>query len=182
MDVFIDCYCYSKFERLVIKGKAKKESIETAWDDLFTEYCDLIGNKQNLEAAANWSYLEGKLRTLQHCLYLLNITYSAKCVEVIHSFGYRRKFNYQDQESYRADIRAVGLGLGSVKIAIKLAAQEYKDQQVTGKKLTEDDIMELLSVLGKQNNHPMHVNTTTVAEFAYAYKIFKKEIDQNSKP
>jgi hypothetical protein len=181
MDVFIDCYCNAKLERLVISGNPRKEIIEAAWEEIFTDYCDLIGDKKNLEAAKELSWLECKLRTISYCLYLLKITHSVRCVEIIQEFGYRQKFNYEDQVQYHKDIAAVKLAMGSVKIAIRSAAQEYKDQQTTGKKLTEPDFYELLSVLGKNNNHSMHAKDTTVYEFGCAYKLFKNEIESQKK-
>lgn len=177
MDIFIDCYCNAKLERLVISGKPLKGQVGKAWDDIFTDYCDLIGDKKNLECAKELSYLECKLRTISYCLYLLKITYSQKCVDIIHDYHYPQKFNYEDQVQYHKDIAAVQMAMGSVKIAIRAAAQEYKDQQTTGKKLSEDDFGELLTVLGKNNNTRYPAQNTTVAEFAYAYKSFKKEIE-----
>jgi hypothetical protein len=179
MPVMIDCICNDNLKSLVIEGDPTKAELEEIWDNLYIEFCDLIGNSEGLRLAKDIKYLESKLDICKLCLYCLKIDYNADCVKILQDFGYRRKFNPEDPESYTNDIKGVEIGLGSIVIAIRQAKIYYDaEKPLHPKKLSADEYYEILDSINNYYKYHVSMNDLSAYDFAIHYRNFKKEIER----
>jgi hypothetical protein len=182
MEVMIDCICNGNLRRLIIEGEPSQAELEEAWDNLYIEYCDLVGNSKGLRMARDIKFLEAKLSSCLMCLYDLKTTYSPDCIKILHEYGYRRKFDYNDPESYTTDIKAVEVQLGAVVIQIRQAKIYYDmEKPQSPKKFTEQKFYETLAAINNHNKNHVSMKDLTAYEFAMLYSALKKEIELGGK-
>jgi len=181
LDVFIDALVNKNLSRLVIYGKATYKQINDAWEQLFTEYCELSGSPQ-YQRLVNLSReiggLQSKLLSIRLCVKVLGYRYSTRAVSTLRRFGYNYKFNLQDPEGYLRDIKAVMTKSKSVEIALDQSLVEYDKllKESDGKNLTEDYFQKALVELSKFMGFRVNAREVTVSEYVAMIKRREREI------
>lgn len=182
LDVFIDALVNKNLGRLVIYGKATYKQINDAWEQLFTEYCELSGSPQ-YQRLVNLSReiggLQSKLLSIRLCVRVLGYRYSARAVSTLKRFGYNYKFNPLDAEGYVRDLKAVMIKSRSVEIALDQSLAEYEKllKESDGKSLTEDDFQRVLIELSKFMGFRINAKEITVSEYVAMIKRREREVE-----
>lgn len=166
----------------MIYGKATYKQINDAWEQLFTEYCELSGSPQ-YQRLVNLSReiggLQSKLLSIRLCVRVLGYRYSARAVSTLKRFGYNYKFNPLDAEGYVRDLKAVMIKSRSVEIALDQSLAEYEKllKESDGKSLTEDDFQRVLIELSKFMGFRINAKEITVSEYVAMIKRREREVE-----
>jgi len=181
LDVFIDCLVNKNLVRLVRAGKATSRELSEAWEQLFSEYCELSGSpkyQHMLNLLRQMGGMKSKILSVKLCITVLESRHSEKCIQVLKRFGYKHHFNPGDQEAYYKDLKAVATKIKSTELALDQAEKEYtKLIEKTGEKITEQQFDEALLDLSKYMGYRIDKHQITVAEYVLMIKRMNKEYE-----
>jgi len=186
LDIFIDCFVNKNLMRLVKFGKASAKQINEAWEDLFTDYCELLRLPQYTRMVSltkEIGSLQSKMLCINLCIRVLSLRYSYKCVQVLKRFGYNYKFSITDPEGYRKDLETVIKKSKSSELALDRALNEYKAlfQKSSNEAPSQDVFQNNLIELSKFMGFRINPKEITVAEYVAIIKRREKEIELKRK-
>ena len=181
LDKFITAHCEKDLSVLIKSGKATPEQLTAAWDNLYRQFIEKIGDttfESRLDNITQYNKLRDKILRASYCLELATSdNIRAKIYEVFNTFGYAipkatdknidtllKKF-----ESYlKLDIVKLKSLQGELEKTVKNANNEPKEDDYYS---TIFDIQEALSVriLPKEN---------TVLEYCVAVQKLNKHIER----
>jgi hypothetical protein len=177
--IFIDCLCNSNLRRLIKKGSASQKEILAAWDQIYSEYCDLSGApgyRIYFILTKEIGFLRSKILSIKCCIQTLLIRPSEKSINQLRAYGYAYPFNFEDQEGYQKDIRMVAMKSKSVELAYELKVREFeKLKSSESELLTEQKFREIIVELENDRHIQLDVRTTTVSDFAAIRKAYTEK-------
>lgn len=91
MMIFIDCFCDSIYDKLILQGKATVEELNDAWTDIMQQYTELIGGsevKVKLYNIKQLARLESKLIRIDSLLKTISIKPHEQLFSMLYEFGY----------------------------------------------------------------------------------------------
>lgn len=181
LDVFIDVLVNKNMSRLIRFGKATQRELSEAWEQLFTEYCEISGSPQYqhmLNLLRQIGGMKSKILSVQLCITVLNSRYSSKCQKTLKSFGYNFHFDADDSVSYLKDLKAVATKIKSTEFALEQAEKEYKKLiEKTDEKVTEKQFDEAIIELSKYMGYRVDRKQVTVTEYVYMTRRMTKEYE-----
>lgn len=168
--------------RLVKYGNAPVKQINEAWEDLFTDYCELLNLPQYsrmVNLTKEIGSLQSKMLCINLCIRVLSVRYSYKCVQILRRFGYNYKFSISDPQGYWKDLETVIKKSKSSELALDRALNEYKtlfsstEEKAPTYEVFQNNLIELSKFMGYRVN-PKEV---TVSEYVSIIKRRDKEIE-----
>lgn len=186
LDVFIDCFVNKNLMRLVKFGKANAKQVNEAWEELFTDYCEILGSPQYSRMVAlikDIGGLQSKMLAINLALRVLSVRYSYKCVQVLRKFGYNYKFSISDPDAYFKDLETVQKKSKSSELALDRALLEYKAlfEKSEGEAPTYEVFQKNLVELSKYMGFRINPKEVTVSEYVAIIKRREREIELNKR-
>jgi hypothetical protein len=184
MDVFITCLIDRVFNGLIKYGHAKEYDILRAWEYLYGEYMDALGEtsyRRLMSIIREVGQLESRKRSIEACIQCLRITYSLKCVSLLRGFGYDYTFSSKDKDSLLADVTRVEKKARTLNIVIAQKMVEYTDmksEMKEGGELTREYFTEIFVVLSKYMGYHIVPSEIVVSEYAVMKKMYVKETER----
>ena len=135
LQVFIDCLCHKRFERLIKSGKPSQDEIMEAWNELFTEYCDLSGsNEMNevLQVTKKIGVIQSKLTAISLSVVVLSHRDSEIAKENLRNLG----FNFDFDKDLVNDLQRVIAASKGYHIELKSLQKRYEALTAKGGKST----------------------------------------------
>lgn len=177
--IFIDCICNMKLDRLIRSGKASYSELTAAWEQIYSEYCDLMNTHEYrlyMLLAKEIGHLKSKMLAVACCVDALRIRYSEKSVTMLRQYGYAYQFDYKDRDAYQADIDRVVTRSKAMNIAYKIKKKEMEELEKDSEPLREQDFTDMITHLSKFIGYRIDPQVTTVSEFASIRKAHENEI------
>lgn len=170
LDIFIDCLCDSKLDRLIISGSCGLRELGEAWDRIFWEYCELSNSptfKNIFQSAKDLGYIETKLTTLRLAYFVLSRRYSQSVVESLRRVNCHCEFPINDTVKYMADLKKVENHIRAATIdqSIRIAEQEQIKAREKKSVATDDKFAEVLIVMSRFMGYKVNPREITVTEF-----------------
>ena len=180
LDTFIRCLIHKDFSGLVIKGNPPEIDIQSAWDYLYAEYCDLSGSvseKRILSLGREIGMMEAKLLTIRTCVLVLSLRYSQRMVDLLAKNGYKYPLNYANREEYMHTLDMILKRSRTISITIEQKVYEHNKlkKKYEGQPVTEEYFDELLVELSRFMGDMLHKDQITVTEFIAIRNRFEKE-------
>lgn len=177
LQVFIDCLCHKRFERLIRSGKPTKDEILNAWNELFTEYCDLSGsNEMNevLQLTKKIGVMQSKLNAIALSVVVLSHKDSEIAKGNLKSLG----FNYDFDQALVDDLQCVIATAKSYEIELISLQKRYEALTAKGGKstITEAYFKRILVDLSKFMGFQLKATTTTVEEFLMIKNSYERDL------
>ena len=186
MDVFIDCMVDHKFNRLVKYGNPSQHEIVKAWEDLFSEYCELTntpGYKQILRLTKEIGALNSKIMSVNLCIQVLAYRYSETCVNTLHRFGYKARFDIADKDKYLNDLRSIQTKIKAAALALEQRTAEYKKviSETNGKTPSHQYFADMMMELSKYMGFRMKADEISITEYVSIMQKREKEMELNNR-
>lgn len=177
LQIFIDCLCHKRFERLVKSGNPSQEHILNAWNELFTEYCDLSGsNEMNevLQVTKKIGVIQSKLTAITLSVLVLSHNDSEIAKDNLKSLG----FNYDFDQALVDDLMRVIATAKSYEIELKSLQKRYEALTTKGAKstVTEAYFKRILVDLSKFMGFQLKATVTTVEEFLMIKNSYERDL------
>lgn len=177
LQIFIDCLCHKRFERLIKSGKPSQDEITEAWNELFSEYCDLSGsNEMNevLQVTKKIGVIQSKLTAITLSVLVLSHKDSEESKKTLQTLG----FNYDFDKSLVDDLQRVISVTKSYEIELKSLQKRYEALTTKGAKstVTEAYFKRILVDLSKYMGFQLKATSTTVEEFLMIKNSYEREI------
>ena len=160
-------------------GDATYNQLAEAWEQVYTEYCDITGSTQykSIQNVRNdYLAIHSKREALRIALLVLAQRHSEKMVKLIHDYGYNYKFNWDDPVSYRKDMESMTARVKGLDLPLQIKKEAY-EKLITGyegKEVTVHDWNLLIGAVEKFMQFHINRREVTVSEFA-AYKRMMEE-------
>lgn len=177
---FIDCLVNKNFKCLVKTGTATQKEILSAWDNIYSEYCDLSGSPQYKSLMLlnrEIGFLRSKILTIKLCLGVLILRPSQSAITQLRAYGYAYPFNYEDKVSYFKDLSTVGNKSKSHELALELKIKDLEKMNMKSEPVTEQTFTGILVTLSNHYHRNISAREITVSEFATIRKAYDDEIE-----
>jgi hypothetical protein len=183
LDVFIDVLVNKNMPRLVRTGKATPKEIDSAWQKLWFEYCDLSGSpeyRQLFGLIKEVGYLEGKLMSIRLAIQSISSSQSNGCINILHNYGYRYAFEKSKPDEFEKDIQRVIEKSKTIELLIKAGRAQIDkiNEKAQGESVKEDWFEDTLTVLSKYMGYRINRKVITVSEFVRMKKMFEMEAER----
>lgn len=182
MDAFIDIMVDDKLELLVVKGNPTENELRTAWEKIYSEYTDALGDDSHRELLTILRDIN--LLSWQHqrvCILLevLTVCYVPSAVDELKRYGYVIKYDPDDLNRYYRDLQSVYERSKTmlVKISVRQKDLEELQQKSTGKHANRADFQTMLislSEYAKYQVSPMHIS-------AYQFAVMMRRCNEYAK-
>jgi len=185
---FIECTTHKKFNRIKrLKWiPIPKFILAQAWSILFEEYCTLSRNsgyESFYEGMQKVYRLDAKLLAITCAVKALSQQYDKKCVDILNSFGYTYKFDWNNKKEYFQNLNKV---IGKCKvIAVERDREKARFEALTKDSKKQDPGVDYfntsLITLSKYMGYHLNPKEITVAEFCGMTAGYEKEIEHLTK-
>lgn len=186
LESFLDCLLNRNLRRLLKYGDAQDHHLAEAWEQVYTEYCDLTGSTQykTIRTVRNdYQNLHAKREAIRCALIVLAQRYSEKMVRLIRDYGYNYAFNWEDPASYRKDMEVMTARLKALDIPLGIKKQEY-ERLITGYESREVTVNDWNMMIGQVEKFmQFHINRReiTVSEFAAYKRMMELQFEADKK-
>lgn len=196
LNIFIDCIVDGAYDKLVIYhdpkiGPVDPHQLVVTWKMLQGEYNDLLAtieHKHQLTLQKSIIQLEVDVHILQTIIPVLKrIKLPRFCAELNELFDTSFAFNYEDIESYYADLNNCSARMGSLEL--KLAVKREQMEAITGsknsagvpvRKPTHEHFTSMLIELSTHGHHRID-HTIMTDEFCLRIRKYNQAIDDANK-
>lgn len=177
LQIFIDCLCHKRFERLIKSGKPSQDEILNAWNELFTEYCDLSGSNEMNEVLQVTKKI-GVIQAKQTAIALSVIVLSHRNSEISKDNLRQLGFNYDFDAALVDDLQRVISAAKSYEIELKSLQKRYEALTSKGGKSTITDayFKRILVDLSKFMGFQLKATSTTVEEFLMIKNSYERDL------
>lgn len=126
MDVFIDCLVTGNYAAL---GGGSLEDLHAAWNEVMTEYAELIGSEHYIKAVRltkeiNFNRL--KFVLIEAMVQVLQVQYTDVLVKELKRLGFPGQYNWDIQERYQKELKAA---YSKAKVYLVTAQTKQKELQ-----------------------------------------------------
>jgi hypothetical protein len=182
LSIFIDCLINKNLRRLTKSGNPTQKELTSAWDQIYSEYCDLSGSpgyKVYMLLNKEIGYLRSKILAVKCCLEVLRYRPSDKAISQLRAYGYAYVFDFEDKVSYLKDLTMVGSKIKTAELALELKTKELLKMNSESKSdtLTESTFTDIMTALSKYIGHRIDPKEITVSEFASIRKMYDQEME-----
>lgn len=180
MDKFIDCLVNGNMKCLVVSGEPTDEEIQSAWEQIWDEYCILL-NQPNykiiLKTLQNIVLYESKLIAIDYCMIVLSRQHSEPCIEILKKFGFNYSFDFNDKEQFEKDLKNVKSISKVTLIKLKGERKNYEIQikKSESKAIKESDFDKTFISLSKFMGYKVNATDTTVSEYCSMISMINKD-------
>lgn len=151
-----------------------KRKVKDAWDNLFTEYTDLIENDSisiSFSLIKDIHYMHNKLFIINTCVFALRMKYNEKVIYILKKMGFNLKFT---RESYLKDCNSVISRAKSIVADLANKEKEYSGMKKNSS-VSEQNYIDMVYAISKSAGHRLSVREITVSEFCAAYNSYVRE-------
>jgi hypothetical protein len=174
IDEFIDCMLNGNLQRLVRSGNPAETELNAAWEQIYTEYCQLSGNRQHTYYFGLHKTVYTMKLKLQIVQLLLldghNNADNEIMLSQLHSFG------------YKGDIKSI---IARLKFeTVELQGKENELKKITDKQtgtIKESDFDDWIVSVGKYLGYQIKRKEMILSEFLSANKAMVKELEARNK-
>lgn len=88
---FIECYCNNNLKSLIIEGDAPESILLSLWDNLYTQYAEIIGGddlKENITKIWDIATISNRIDKISMLIEVINVSPTEGLFEQFYSFGY----------------------------------------------------------------------------------------------
>jgi hypothetical protein len=186
LSVFITCSVDRIYTGLVNYGHAKSAQLQQAWEQIYSEYSEKTGSntyKLLINLSRDIGYLETKQYVIAICLKVLQHRPEAKCIKILHDYGYKFQFDISDPLKYVSDINTVASKTGAISLAIEQKKAELLNstKKLNQKELTRDHFDMIIASISKYMARYIDRDQTTVSEFISYRKLYEQEMESIKK-
>jgi len=186
LSVFIEVLITGDLNLLIKSGKPSSLEISNAWENLFSEYCELVRAPryvQVLNLSKEIGALTSKLLTIRACLSILAYRHSAKAVYILESFGYKANWSREDMNQLAKELESISTRSKSIEIALAQKKAEYDKLINEGSKneLTREKFASVLLDLSKFMGFQVKAEQVTVLEYTAMLKKYEQWVDAMTK-
>lgn len=180
--IFIDCLINKNLRRLTKSGNPSQKELTAAWDQIYSEYCDLSGSPQfKLYMLLNKEIgvLRSKILSIRCYLEVLRYRPSDKAISQLRAYGYAYGFDFEDKVSYLKDLTQVANKTKTVELALELKTRQLDklNAELKGEPLTEATFTDIITALSKYIGYRIDPKEITVSEFASIRKMYDQEME-----
>jgi len=186
LSVFIEVLLTGNLNVLVRSGKPSPLEISNAWENLFSEYCELVKAPryvQVLSLSKEIGALTSKLLTVRACISILAYRHSAKAVYILESFGYRGDFDRSDMNRLAKVLEGINTRSKGIEIALAQKKAEYDRLIKAGSpgELSREKFASVLLDLSKFMGYQVRADQVTVLEYAALLKKYEQWVEAMTK-
>ena len=180
LDIFIDVLVNRNLSRLVKSGYFSAKELESAWQKLWFEYCDLSGSpeyRQLFGMIKEAGYLEGKLMVIRLALQNMASTHDNGCVNLLYNYGYKYPFDKSNPQEFLRDIQRVVDKSKTIELLITQTRGQIDkiNQKSKGETVREEWFDNYLVGLSKYMGYRINRKVITISEFVRMRKMYELE-------
>lgn len=169
LDVFIDCLFDENYSLLIKSGNPAKEDVTEAWRKIFTEYCELMNDKnfnELLEVIKDLNILMAKISFINTACDHLVMMYDADIIKALNNFGLKSNLNENDNLDIRADkINMVLIKAKKFVVQLQQKQKEYDKIKADTKYATREYFQDLLLIVSKEYKYAVQPSQITAYQF-----------------
>lgn len=184
---FIDVLVDGRHDALVISGTPDKADLLAAWRDIYSEYAQLVQNKDS-EAAFKLvkriAVLRLRIERVEILLAALEARYSTVLADHLRSCDLNFPFNPADAVAYESDLRKAGSTIKRWYVDLKLMEGELESgKKTSGRPATIDRryFDDMLLALSKFMGYRVSAGAITVSEYAGMVRMHEAHVEQINK-
>lgn len=178
LSVFIKVLVSRDLSCLIRKGSPSLIELSQAWEDLFSEYSDLLKAPKYqylLSLSREIGQLSTKLLTIRTCVYVLSYRHSEKAISILAGMGYKGKFDRSDMVAYTRSLESISMKSKAVEVSLEQRRSEYaKATMESGKNVSDESFIEVLLDLSKFMGFQVKADQITVLEYVSMLKKYEK--------
>ena len=173
--VFRSCLIERELKALVISGKCSEELLTQTWENIWFEYCDLLGERQYrriFDTLKEINYQKNRLTALELAIIAIENGQTSKEIEqVMLSNGY----NPKQLELAKKRIKSINITVEQlIKELAELRENEETEESSTHR--MKENFTDSVLMLQK-HGFVIDLNKTTVFEYARMKKQYNEEIE-----
>jgi hypothetical protein len=174
LDKFKQAYCNNKLEVL---GTGTNEELQSIWNEILFEYSSLFLNENSdriFELTKRITLMQADIFYIDAAVAILRNTHDEEIVEGLRNLGFPLIEGYKEKDLDRI----ISLSK-SLIFDIEVLAQEYEllTKVKEGKKQTENDFNQTVSILSKFQGYQIIQRITSVSEYCSIFNIYLKSTD-----
>jgi hypothetical protein len=124
-DIFIECEEHKIYNRLIKFGSCSPTVLNSAWETIYFEYCELVKNNTNTEVA-NLMQIIGKISSklvaINSCLQILQCGLNNYAIKVLNDFGFSYEFT---DKTIKSDIDKIKSNIKTLTVELQQAQNKF---------------------------------------------------------
>lgn len=182
MDKFIDCLVSENYNSLIISGNPSKEQLDAAWNNIISEYAELIGSEHyetiiRLTKEINAAVF--KFNRVSLYVFILGIMHSESIANHLRKMGYPGNYNPSNQEMYKRDLET---SLNKAKTLLAQAQQKQiqlnkLESSIEKGKIDRRHFDEVIIALSDHKKYQVKEDQITVQKYCIMIKNMKRRIE-----
>lgn len=174
---FIQVIVTNSLTPLIRKGNPTDKQLAEAWNNIFTEYCDIYTSTNQtyvLQLQREIAHIATKLQVIQICIDRLTISYYEPAIAELREYGFDYPYTpdtmLEDLQNTVAEAQylVVQKGVKEGEYA-KYLAENAKEE------VKETDYDDILSELGKFQGYHLRSKDLSVREYVSIFNRYKKQ-------
>lgn len=153
--------------------KAKRKDLESRWAEIYQAYSDLSADDSGiayLNLLKQKTLLNNKVHLIQWGLMALSKRRNESLIKVLKKMGLKGSFS---KETFQKDMARSLIQLKSLISKLQKVEKNLKPF-MSGKGMTENDFIEVFTVLSRHQGYRIDPGNTTVIEFINLLNSYKK--------
>lgn len=184
LDIFIDCLLDHSLDLLIIEGTASEQELETTWDKIYVESCQLNqGESYNeiLELTRDINDINAKINIVNNIVTHLQLSFDQELVNVLNTFGLRCEVKEEDKGN-ELTIKLNNVIARAKKWLMVLGQKKRALEEIRGKNTGKTDrayFDEWLDVMSEQKGYHVESNKITVSRFYRSMSKIRNDAERD---
>lgn len=174
---FIQVVTTGTLTPLIISGMPTDAELSEAWNDIFTDYCDMTTSKNQtyvLQLVREIKGIELQITIINTCIERLKLSYLPEVCDILREYGFNYEYTPDTMLNDILSTVAEGSYL-SVQLGVKRSEYDKYLASQESQNATENDYDEILSELSKFQGYHLRSKDLSVSEYVSIFNRFKKQ-------
>jgi hypothetical protein len=180
LDRFIECYCNDNLSKLVKFGEPTAEELQEAWDEIFTQYIEIIGGEEvqdKLKLIRDMNFLSMKVERIGALLDVLSVAPTEGLFEQLFAFGYNLPKMPYNEDSIKALSKIITAHMKRDVVEVQILSDRLKKETGEQKRQTESDFYALIVEISDMFKVVLKESETSVMAFAMYINKYKQKAE-----
>lgn len=182
MNSFISCLIDKDYSQLVIDGNPTDEELHNAWNEIYQQYANIVGEGQQnytLVLAGEIERLSYKIKVIEDSVNILRLYKFDELVDILHEHGFNFPFDIEDEAKYRTDLDRVLNRLKPIISGYEQRIREFENIQKSNdtEPVNRTYFNSVLSSLSKFIGGLILPENITIGYFATTLNLYLKYVE-----
>ncbi|TAN17237.1 MAG: hypothetical protein EPN37_07225 [Chitinophagaceae bacterium] len=171
MDAFIDIMVEGRYELLVKEGQPSDEDLKRAWNLIYAEYMDAMGDdgyKKTIGILRDINILSWQHQRITTLVQVLSVYYVPEAVKELKKMGYSINYDPGNLTAYQIDLQRAYERAKTLLTKISILQNDLKS--ATGKASTRQDYQTMFISLSEYAKYQVHPAQISAFQFAVMMK------------